>query len=93
MNAIEAMMLTEEAARNYLGLIDQRIYSRYGEMLPSEVASIVLSLREELDYSEDDSSYISPNEVLSEVIDALDELDDDDYFGPWGWRSGLMGEV
>ncbi len=84
-------MLTENTAQNYLKRIDERVCDRYGEMLPSEVASIILSLREGLDRSKEDD-YLSPNEVLAETIDALDELDNDDYFGTWGWRSHVMGE-
>lgn len=29
---------------------------------------------------------------LVELIEALDDLDDDDYFGSEGWRHYVMGE-
>lgn len=31
-------------------------------------------------------------EYLAELIEALDNLDEEDYFGREGWRKFLMGE-
>jgi hypothetical protein len=31
-------------------------------------------------------------EFLAELVERLDELDEQDYFGHKGWRSELMGE-
>lgn len=90
MNSIEAMWLTPYAAQTYLSEIDQNLCDRFGEIMPVEVALVVNNLRENLVQAQ--SGFLTLNEALAETLDFMDELDEDDYFGSWGWRHHIMGE-
>jgi hypothetical protein len=90
MNSVEAMMLRPDAARNYLDEIDLIMFARHGDEIPSPEGAIALVLQEGIE--DVDLGVANINEVLADVIDMLDELDEDDYFGTQGWRY-LMGEI
>ena len=90
MNSAEALLLRPDAARAYLDEIDNRLGVRYGDVMPAEVADLVVALREGIE--EADLGIAPVNEVLADIIFLMDELDEDDYFGTQGWRY-LMGEI
>lgn len=86
MNSIEAMMLTEDAAIEYMQRLDE-YFPRY---FPDRLD---VSLMIKANYESAAEGEMSINEALAETIELLDELDEDDEFGTQGWRYSAMGEI
>lgn len=85
MNPIEAMMLTEAAADNYLRVLDERFAIYFPERI--DVGVVIKS-----NFEAFQDGVMTINEALAESIEYLDEMDEMDEFGTQGWRYSVMGE-
>ena len=85
MNSAEAMMLREDAANEYLRLIDECFANRYPDRI--DIAMMI-----KMNWESSLEGACTINEALAETLEILDEMDEDDAFGTWGWRHSVMGE-
>lgn len=85
MNSIEAMLLRENAAKEYMLRLDKAFAQRYPEAL-----DVGLMIKQNFISAVDGE--ITMNEALADTLETLDCEDEDDRFGTWGWRHSVLGE-